>query len=245
MSISIIPKIELIWKKLISELILTQNEHHHISTEESVWIVQNILAIVPILNPEILYKNLVYLNRKSTLGRFALNYSAALLAIIKNKDSEELKFFFEDAFTPEYDDNPYLTKEELSTIKSKLQSEMLTYNHLSDRIFREDYIPETIFKSEIHNKCSKEICLYSHGLVENSENNFIYLDSRAEPIWVSQIIDKSTQAFCFDLIELLIIILNNDVNPYTGKVFHENIRQKLFEKYKIEFKLLRRYFDTL
>lgn len=243
MSISIIPKIEIIWRKIISELISTQNEYHYISKDESLWIIQNILALVPIIDPDILYKNLVYLNRKSTLGRFALNYSDDLLTIIKKKDFEELKIFFENPFTSEYDDNYYLTEEELSTIELKLQSEMLTYNHLSDKISREDYIPETILKSDIHNKCSKEICLYNHGLIENSEDYFIYLDPRIEPIWISQIIDKSTQAFCFELIELLTIIENNDVNPYTDQVFPQNIRLKLFEKYKIEFKLLKRYFD--
>lgn len=235
MNVISINKHLIVWGKLVSELLETQRCFYVFPEINFIWARDNILDSITHLGltPNIIFKNMVYMNRKSKVGRFALTYSNKLSNIINNMDKKELNIFLSNPITPEYDNNELLDINELSLVTKQINKEMITMNNLIDIVSRLDVIPRTILGTEIHEKCNKDVCVYS-----NSDSVFIS-SSIDSLVWIT---DYPT-AMCFSLPELIIRISTDDINPYTNKKFTPVIVDKIKLQYNLEFKLVRKYFE--
>lgn len=182
------------------------------------------------IKEEKLIKNLLYLNKNSKIGKFALSYSDNLIKYVKNKDSENLKKLLEKPKTKEFDSNEYLTGDLLERKNKEFETQMLTLNLFYDQTLHEN-------KTDIV-KCEKDVCF----LETNCKNPI--LEPNSNFIWCPNHESNANSAHCFKLPDLLILMLTTNINPYTNEEFSKNIKKSTLKKYRYECALIKKYLEN-
>lgn len=242
------PILSSVWSQLITELLATQTQYVALSDDQVRWGKQHILTTLSKLTPTKIYKNLIYMNRRSKIGKFALVYAHHLTRSIIDGDESRLCSLIADVTTPEYDANPRLTNQELADIASQLNTEMITMNALVDTVSRMASVPSVLLGDTVHEKCSQDVCLYAveSPNLRNTPNPMV--DRTLDPmVWVTDSSDSSDIhfAWCYRLPELIGIIVCNGNNTYTGEPFSAKTCDMVSRRYVTEFKLMRCYFDEV
>lgn len=214
------PKHEKLLKKMICELL----------SNTYVDIVYNIFNT---LDNHIIFKNLVFMNTCSKIGKFALTYNKLLNEYLTKNKLNKLKILLSDPKTIEYDSNEFLTEFQKEKINQEINTEISATNLLFEKIlFMNDPIPKHIF-SKGFQECKNDICY-------NEKNNLV-LDPNKKFIWLSEKISEINYGWCFKIEELLIILNTSKINPYTGKKFPKEVIDPIKLKYRLEYLLCKKY----
>ena len=211
---------------LISNYIITQ---YNFSKDELDFAKTIIFKVLNKINDEKLIKNLLYLNKNSKIGKFALTYSDKLIEYIKNKDEKKLIKLLEKAKTNEYDSNEYLIGDFLERKNREFDTQMLTFNLFYDQILHENITNIS--------KCEKDVCI----LETNCKNPI--LEPNSNFIWCPNVKNNAGSAHCFKLSDLLILMLTTNINPYTSEEFPKNIKNSTLKKYEYECALIKKYLN--
>lgn len=169
--------------------------------------------------PEIVYKNLVYMNTKSNIGIFALTYLKILIFNIKNNIS--LFELISECKTPEFDDNAYLTEDEYKCIQKQIKEEMCVINFYVDNLIHN-------VKKDI-NTCYQCVC------------NNMFVNNDNQRVWI---VDGYI-GYNFYIVELIELIFNNMDNPATMKKFSVHLKEFIRSKYSLYFKIFQTYYDNI
>jgi hypothetical protein len=238
------------WSRLITELLQSQAKYVDLSPKDVTWGVEAILEILSQQKPEIVYKDLVYMNRESKIGRFALNFSDRLIASIKSQDSKSLSALLTKASTPEYDDNPHLTAVHYGEFAQSLAIETVAMNALMEKVAAMKVLPEAILNTEKHSQCKEEVCVWSmpaDGIAASTAHDkVLFLDRTTDPmVWVADTAGMQYvyTAWCFKLSDLILILATDGLNPYTKKPFPGSVSLSLKVRYHVELVLVRRYLE--
>uniref|UniRef100_A0A6C0AF06 Uncharacterized protein n=1 Tax=viral metagenome TaxID=1070528 RepID=A0A6C0AF06_9ZZZZ len=219
---NLMPKHEKLLKKMISELL----------SNKYVDIVYNIFNT---LDNHIIFKNLVFMNTCSKIGKFALTYNKLLNEYLTKNKLNKLRNLLSDPKTIEYDSNEFLTDSQKEKINQEINTEISATNLLFEKIlFMNDPIPRHIF-SKGFQECKNDICL-----LDNEKNNLV-LDPNKKFIWLSEKISEINYGWCFKIEELLIILNTSKINPYTSKKFSKEVIDPIKLKYRLEYLLCKKY----
>ena len=181
-------------------------------------IIHKLVDILLKFDTEIIFKNLILLNNCTKIGKFALTYKDKLHKYIDENNYTNIKKLFSKHSTPEYDNNEFLN-DNFIKLKDELIQEQLQILHL---LFdNHKFGINATFES-----CQNEICLF-YG--KNNNNSSVVNFNINESEW------------CFSLPKLLIIILTDNINPYTGKKIPNNIKNNILNEYKFESLLIQKY----
>jgi len=215
--------------KIIDELL----ESYNFNESSFKFAKESIHDIFLKLNEDTMYKNIVYINNNK-IGRFAISYVKKFKTYINNKDFDSLNKLLTTCKTVEYDDNKYLTGKYLERKNKEFDEEMLSIIYLIDKQKYKDNVSINILKD--YEKCEEEICMIN-------ENKSPIIPCKNKFIWVPSYSDVINSAYCFKLPELLILLLENNNNPYTNEKFCEKMKNNILSKYKYETLLLSPLFD--
>lgn len=172
---------------------------------------------------------LIYMNKCSKIGKFAMVFQYQLLEYTNNNDLENLRLLFENPFTPEYDDNPLLNSVETEAINKQILLEKMALNNYFDN--QQNNVP--------YGSCLNDVCLFinpNNEMVENLEDY---------NVWVAQKGDNTISSYCFKLPNLLNIVYTNGINPYTGTHFQPQTIATLHERYSTQLKFIEIYNNFL
>lgn len=250
MSVHALPGLPLAWSRFVRELLQRQAMYSNLDEEDIDYGAPIILDTFGKLEPEVLYKDVAYLDACSKIGRFALTFRDRLANALKSRNEDELRTLLTEAATPEYDDNKWLSDYDRSLILATLENEMVTYNALLDRVGRLNVVPQTILGSSEHCKCREEVCVWQlpadSVAAGSSTDRVLMLDQTQDPVvWVA---DREGEQFiyhawCFKLPDLLKLIMLNVANPYTKEKFSPHVVLALWQKYNLECRLVTRYLE--
>ncbi|CAH6418756.1 Hypothetical protein POVN_LOCUS477 [uncultured virus] len=252
MSTRVLSPLPLAWNRLVSELLHRQATYSDLDLDDIDYGTQVIVEAMGALDPEHLYKNLVYLDAASRIGRFAMSYRDQLTKAIRARDAKAVAEVLAAASSLEYDDNPYLTGTDKLNTQRELKKEMIAFNALIDQVTRLKEVPQKLLTSDTYKKCREDVCVWympPDGVAAgSSRDRVLLLDKSADSmVWVAD--QSGTQiaytAWCFKLPELIKIIVADGNNPYTGRPFTARVSNMLRARYSLESLLVRRYLEAV
>ena len=245
MSSEIISKKDGILKKLIQEVLMTNNRFINYTTNDKFLYSSIIFSILKTIEDnKILFKNLIYLNKLSKIGRFSLSYTDKIFNYLENeKNNKKLTKLLSNPICIEYDDNKHIDQNSLDLLIKEFNIEISSLQFLFDKLSMSLIpIPNNILSTETYTTCYKDICLLDNkmnseidcDLVQTSVKKLVWVGGEDKNLYVS---------WCFDLTELLILLITTKINPYTNKKFKKDIRRSLTEKYENEISYCQRYVE--
>lgn len=193
-----------------------------------------ITEIIIKLDPEILYKNLIYLNNYSKLGNYVIYYKKNLKKQIISNNRDEIKKILEICKTPEIDDNEFFSEEERKEVFEIINIESLAFNHF----IKTNYKTKKIFSKVSFYECYAQICTTLYNCkIQNTDIN----------VWIPDYNDNLNLSVLrlYYLPNLLYDIILNNNNIYTNTNFSENTKKFVENRYKTEFKILKKYVSLL
>ncbi len=247
-----LPTVPVVWSRLIRELLQRSASYTDLNTDDVAWGTDAITAILPSLKAETLYKDLVYMNTGSKIGKFALIFGDKVAVAIKKRSTTDLETVLLAGTSPEFDDNKWLPGDEYNRYMDQLSREMVTLNALVDRVTRLTVLPPVLLDSPEYTKCREDVCVWQlppDGVVSGAaRDRVLLLDKEPDPmVWVAD--QAGTQeayhAWCFKLPDLIKILMLDLDNPYTGVPFSARIVAALKQRYHVECLLVRRYLEVM
>ena len=208
-------KKKIILLKLIKEIISFENNEDYIFAKK------NISEILYELETDKVFKNLIYMS-KNKISSFAFTYSKNFHKFIKEQNIEKLKNLLNNASTPEYDNNKYLTNNFIKRKNTEINEEILALNFAFDEILLNSNLNSINFEDVLH-KCKNELNIFNESLV-----------------WI----DSNNSYMCFELADLLILISTTNINPYTNELFSNSEKEQIVLKYKYELLLIKKYLSN-
>lgn len=248
MSVRAVPIIPRVWTQLINELLQRLPSGHNLSDEDIKWasgVIADILT--EIKSARIVYKDLVFMNQGSKIGRFALTFHERLVDGIKIRDESSIRKLLQQGETPEFDDNPRLSNDDRLRYEAHLNIEMNTFTLLIRRL---SYNPNMltsgpILESESHNTCKKDVCFAKLPNDQKTDDKLLMLDLTANPpVYVADQVGVTYQAMCFSLPDLIVGTVTEGINPYTEKPFSKTLIDLVATRYSTERNLVIRYLEV-
>jgi hypothetical protein len=229
--------------QIVKEIVFTglRLPYSSITREQANWIVGQWLILFDEIktNPSILYRGLVLANRDRPIGKLALVFNSHLYSSGMKGDRDLLRKILFDVPFPEGESNPYLSSGESQNITNYLKHEMLTINHLINlETMKSGIIPTKIINSSIHGESQRDVCLSPIGYSTTVNE----LEFGIASVNMVQVPDRpaslmATVVGCFNLLDLLDLLLSNKINPYTGFPFSIETRDKLSRRFEIHLKM--------
>lgn len=213
-SIDLLSRKTLVIKKILGELDVKPE-------------IKGILLEVPM---DKLVKNIVFLNKKSNIGKFAMMYSLRLNSL----NGKKLKKFLLNPYSEEFDDNHFLNKEDKEHFDQLIKSEEVIIEFLIEKLSLDfgNKIPDKIMDLD-YKKCQSDVCMvYQEELI--TPKNYV---------WISGIDNYLDKLWCFRINELILIILTDKINPYTNKPFKNKTVNKILNMYRREVLLCKRFLE--
>jgi hypothetical protein len=192
---------------------------------------------------DIFYKFISYVNKKSFIGLYAHQYNDFLDNSIKKRDDKVLKSVIldvKDELFFELYNNKLITETDKQQVLR-----IMSYEYNATR----SCIQHAIAKSDIQsNILIGENCLYHQELIKNlkADKGIAIFPGYVGVIHLIDIVEgsKRPKIFTFELWELLNIIINQNLNPQTGKPFSTEVYENIKKKYDLELKLIFRYLKS-
>lgn len=164
--------------------------------------------------------NLMYLNRCSIIGKFALSYKDKFNKYFERKNYKKIKELFDNPKCVEFDDNEFLNDKFIS-IKNKYINDQLTiYYLLFDNISYNNVIS--------FEECEEKVCIFNSESINKPKN--IFLMSEKNDFQVEN---------CYSLPELLINILSNKL-----KNIKPDMKKEILSTHEFEVLLVKKYLST-
>jgi len=230
------------WATLLEDLLYT---HPSLSPTDVAWAGPPVREILTSLERGLVFKNLVYINAQSPIGRLAITYHQQLLKAIQSRDKPALTILLKAGVSREYDDNPYLPKDIKQQLDEQTKEEMAALDLLMTQAVTGSVPPEAerptaltatsfepLLHGAAHQRCHQEVCLTTDSKAGVPAN-----------VWVGCNEDTTVTAWCFNLPELLLLLLREQPNPYTGRPFPRVAMATLYTQYPTELLVLTRSLD--
>ena len=149
-------KIECILKSIITSFLKKISDEFKLINNITIGV--NFIYTILITNndTDILYKNLVYLNRFSKIGMFSLSYQYNIVNYLNSNNDDNLILLLLNPISIEYDNNELLNSIEKIDINKLLTNEMICLNHYICLSFNLDKILDIDFNILKYNKCLVE-----------------------------------------------------------------------------------------
>lgn len=232
-----VPRSSRVFMQLIQETVRTGARLPYSSLEPSEieWLATVWIRLFDELSryPVALYRGLVLANRESSLGKLALVFNTQLYTAAAATDSAMLRKTLEDPPFPEGESNPYLSDTTRKSIEKTLRGEMQTLNLLVETESRRSGpIPTQLINSCKHEDCHRDVCISPLVGAKLVDTELI-----SWPRYVIHVPDRpgsATVVGCFNLLDLLHLLITDEPNPYTNKPFTLATRKQLEEKFAVQ-----------
>lgn len=248
-----IPRATAVVRKAISDTLKSWSREHYnlLSDTDRKWACDSWMKAYEIPSnsdsttlssePERFYRGLIFANRESSIGRFAITWNLQLFRSISSRDYNSFRSSLLSPVTPEIDDNSHLSEEERKGIFETVENEMNSLNRLLDAAIYsndEEGTMETLLNTERHDACKRE----SQYCINDQKTKEVSFDSwrrSKAPLYISELHPESEapHVYCFDILELFNILWFNRDNPYTGRPFTDETRSGFFKRFQLETKL--------
>jgi len=190
-------------------------------------------------NPNSYYMVLTMLNRNTRSGRFALVYNDLVYSTVeKRKDKDFARLLLNPEF-PEINDNKSLNEDEKEYLKKILKYEMTAINLLIKR--QESAKKLELIPSALYNECFLQVSLMYQ---KEEDPELLKYSSFESPNYITLAeYNENTDTYhmySFDLLDLIVLVVFNENNVYTGKPFSEANLENITSRYNTEIKMVKR-----
>jgi hypothetical protein len=190
-------------------------------------------------NPNSYYMVLTMLNRNTRSGRFALVYNDLVYSTVeKRKDKDFARLLLNPEF-PEINDNKSLNEDEKEYLKKILKYEMTAINLLIKR--QESVKKLELIPSALYNECFLQVSLMYQ---KEEDPELLKYSSFESPNYITLAeYNENTDTYhmySFDLLDLIVLVVFNENNVYTGKPFSEANLENITSRYNTEIKMVKR-----
>ena len=252
-----LPRCKLVQRGILDSAFKT---HENLSNDDRSFILGEIIRMN--LDNQDLVNFVLQIYKLSNTGRFSLTYNMDLDNHIKVKDIKRIKKLInvsgKEKAWPELYNNPYLTVDEITSIKSMYNREFYAIlNTLENASSANDFdniIPCVINKDDtialnkegiqytsIYSKCYDNVCISESG----QSGKIVSLSNNEIP-QIAYVADGKNERYCFKMMELVKQLSNGDyINSQSGKMFSELALSQMILKYEKEIKMHKRHMDIL
>lgn len=241
--ISVIPRTSSLFIQVVKETVHTalRRPYSDLTQNEADWITRQWLLLFDEIKKDtiVMYRGLVLGNRERPIGKLALVFNAQLYQAGKTKNLGLLRRTLFEVPLPEVDRNAMLTEKEKMEVLKYLKNEMLILNHLIDtEALKSGPISKKIINSTFHGNSQKDVCLSPIGGITSSNE----VELGIIPVERLQVPDRpegrsATIVGCFNLLDLLYLIVSGDNNPYTGEPLSFATCEILSRRFAIQLKM--------
>lgn len=199
------PEVEKIWKKFLTSII-TNTFNEFISTTEIEnrvdWIISKMIKV----NPNKLFKNLLYMMNNNALSQMAIGYKLHFIL-------DDYQALFMEPYTEEFDRNEFLSAEDSKIIPELIENFSLAINHhIELMIYGKNENHEDLDLINIVKELSQHYSFPSYQILE------------------SKIIQDGDFVYKMDFGQILYMVAFNQ-NPFTGNPCDPNVAKSIREHY--------------
>jgi hypothetical protein len=240
MSVEGISRTFLVWHQLVKETLATHSEYYKYPDENVTWAIENWLAFTQanLKEPTIIYRGLILANRNKLLGKFSLTFNTQLSESILKMKPGRFNDALKDAFLPEVEHNTLFPEEERQNLLAELRREMMSLNYVINQAISMETPPESLIASDLEEKSFHEVCISGLLGSEVKVDDF-RLSSLPPTVMVFENLENSTASYiwCFNLLELMRLVVEDAPNPHTGMKISKATRKQLAEKFSIPHRM--------
>ena len=203
-----------IWAYLIDTTLASQTVYSLFRNEDGlIWLKSSLLTLFNCddLDSEWKYRSLVYLNRHSSCGRYALLFNAKIQTAA---ETQNIELLFDTCKTAQFPELEAIAPERRQVWLSSIESEIIVLNLHFDKA--------SVKRPDIYS-CDDDTSLESCREIVTAmfkDNNIIQSE---HIVSVSELQDSNgiVKVFMMRELDLMFLLLSSGVNPYTGSKFKD------------------------
>lgn len=186
---------------------------------------EKLISIILKLNDKDFYNCIIYLNRKSYIGYYALNISNNLNKFIEDKNYNKVQKILKNSYIEEIFDNHLLSEDYKNMIRRLIVMEKIAYNMLLEKC--------TLDYNIQINHCELNICREE---INKSEIESNYFEKHKTKI----VLTKYGREDIYDINDLIYRCYKN-INDFNGETIDIKTRRFIKNKYKNESLIIQNY----